>query len=75
MSIVHDSEVAAPGTRFAFEYRFMEGKTSNDEVKDILAMICNCGVGSAKPFECGKFNIISATLENNARVAVKAKKN
>jgi hypothetical protein len=62
VSIVHDSEVAPPGTRFNFEYRFMNGKTSKDEVMNILALACNCGVGSAKSFECGKFRIVKARL-------------
>lgn len=62
-SITHDSECVKPGTRFAFEYRFMRGKTNKEEVLSILALMCNTGVGSAKPFECGKFKIIEADLE------------
>lgn len=61
-SIVHDSEYVPEGTRFAFEYRFMKGKTSFEEVKSCLALACNQGVGSAKAFECGKFTVLSAKV-------------
>lgn len=61
-SIVHDSEVAPAGSRFAFEYRFMAGRTTKDEVMSVLALACNCGVGSAKAFECGKFTVVKASL-------------
>jgi hypothetical protein len=62
LSIVHDSETAPVGTRFSFEYRFMEGKTSKEDALSILAVACNCGVGSAKAFECGKLKVINATF-------------
>lgn len=72
-SVVHDSECAPAGSRFAFELRFVNGKTTERELTDVLALACNCGLGSAKSFECGRFEIDKAIIDIDT-VAAKEKK-
>lgn len=66
-SIVHDSECAAPGTRFAFEYRFLNSKLKEDDVLDLLSLAMVVGLGSARSLERGHFKILSADLSMPAR--------
>lgn len=56
-SIITDAEVVPEGSQFEFEFRFADGKISNDDVGDIFAVAMTIGLGSAKSFERGKFKI------------------
>lgn len=56
-SIIHHSECAAPGSRFAFEYRFYGVRLSENDVADTFASAMVVGLGSCKAFERGKFSI------------------
>jgi hypothetical protein len=64
VSIIHQSECVAPGSRFAWEFRFMpvRGLTA-DAIQDVLGMAMIVGLGSARSLERGKFRILSAELE------------
>jgi hypothetical protein len=64
MSIVHQSECVPPGSRFAFEFRFMTAKDlKQDHIESMLALLMIVGVGSARSLECGKFRIEKAEIE------------
>jgi len=63
-SIVHDSEVAPEGSRIHFVYRFVPGKVNEDDILSILAMSSNCGLGSVRSLECGKFRVDQAEVLN-----------
>jgi len=56
-SIIHDSECADAGSRFAFQYRLLPGKLKEDDLRDICACAMIVGLGSAKALECGKFSM------------------
>jgi hypothetical protein len=58
VSIVHDSEVAAPGTRFAFRLRVPPTQFSEAAIKAMFSAIQFIGLGSVKPMERGKFKIL-----------------
>jgi len=62
VSIIHQSECAEPGSRFAFEFRFPKGKLKEEDLKDVLAMMMIVGIGSARSLECGKFRITNAEI-------------
>jgi hypothetical protein len=63
VSIMHHSEVAAPGTRFAFRFHFLPGKVKEADLVDIFAMTMVCGLGSVRSLECGKFKINRLAVE------------
>jgi hypothetical protein len=63
VSIIHQSECVGPGSRFAFEFRFMKGKLKEEDMRDVLAMMMIVGIGSARSLERGKFRIESAEIE------------
>jgi hypothetical protein len=64
VSIIHQSQCVAPGSRFAFEFRFMPVKNlKEDAIRDMLAMMMIVGLGSARSLERGKFRILHAELE------------
>jgi len=56
-SIVNDAECVAPGSRFAFEFRFYPSRIKADDMADIFASAMVIGLGSCKSFERGKFRI------------------
>jgi hypothetical protein len=62
VSIIHQSECVEPGSRFAFEMRFLPGKLKVEDVKDTLALMMIVGIGSARSLECGKFRITNAEI-------------
>lgn len=62
-SIAHDSECVPPGTLFEFEFRFLAGKLTLEDAKDMLALSMIVGLGSVKSLGCGKFKILSAEVE------------
>ena len=63
VSIITDTETAPPGTRFAFEYRFLPGRLTAKDVQQVLALSMICGLGSAKAFERGKFRIEKCEID------------
>lgn len=67
VSIVHQSEVCEPGSRFAFEMRFLNDNLKvnlkEDDIKDVLALSMIVGLGSARSLERGKFRIENAEIE------------
>lgn len=63
VSIIHKSECIAPGSRFAFEFRFLPTKLNPDDIQDILAFMMTVGLGSARSLERGKFRIENAEIE------------
>jgi hypothetical protein len=66
VSIVHRSECVPPGSRFAFEFRFMPVKElTDDALRDVLSMVQNVGVGSARALERGKFRIDYAEIDQS----------
>ncbi len=56
-SIVNDAETAAIGSRFEFEFRYLPTKLNKDDVVKIFSSAMVVGLGSAKAFERGKFDI------------------
>jgi hypothetical protein len=64
VSIIHQSECAGPGTRFAWEFRYMPvNDLTQGAIEDLLAMMMIVGLGSARSMERGKFRIESADIE------------
>jgi hypothetical protein len=64
VSIIHQSECVAPGTRFAWEFRFMPNdQIKEDTISDMLGLLMTVGLGSARSLECGKFRIEHAELD------------
>jgi hypothetical protein len=61
-SIVTDCEVAPAGTMAEFEWRWYAGKLTEDDVLSALALAGNCGLGSARSLERGKFEIVEAEI-------------
>jgi hypothetical protein len=56
-SIVTQCECVEPGTRFAFAFRYFPKKLTRDDIVSIFSMASVVGLGSAKSFESGKFDI------------------
>lgn len=63
VSIVSHKECVPPGSRFAFEFRWYDGKLKEENIADIFAAAMNIGLGSAKAFERGKFSVESLEIE------------
>lgn len=74
VSIIHKSECLAPGTRFAFEFRFLQNFLTQDDIMDVLAFMMTIGLGSARSLERGKFRVVNAELELGEVKQRKAKK-
>lgn len=58
VSIVHDSEIAAPGSRINFRLRVPPSQFSEASIKGIFSAIQFIGLGSVKPMENGKFRVL-----------------
>lgn len=71
-SIIHHSECIAPGTRFAWEMRFLSNRVNEDDVRDVLALMMVVGLGSARSLERGKFKIEKAEIALGPRSTRKA---
>lgn len=69
-SIVTDSEIIRPGHEAFIEFRWKAGKIGEDDMLAIWAAASNCGLGSARSLERGRFEVVE--LEIN--VAKKAGK-
>lgn len=63
MSIIHHSECIAPGSQFAFEFRFLPGKVKEEDIRDVMAMSMIMGLGSVRSMECGKFRIEKCVVD------------
>jgi hypothetical protein len=61
-SIVHWSEVIPAGSKFSFEYRFVDARINDVHLKQLLAAASNIGIGSVKALERGKFRIDNTTI-------------
>jgi hypothetical protein len=61
-SIVTDCEVAPVGTMAEFEWRWYTGKLNSNDVLSALALAGNCGLGSARSLERGKFEVVEAEI-------------
>ena len=70
-SIVHDSETAPAGSRFAFELRFPPKRLSEKDVVMIFAAMRNIGLGSAKALERGKFEVLDLEIVGAEKAAAK----
>jgi len=68
-SIVSDRECAPAGSRFSFEFRWYNAKLTEEDIMGIFAAAGQIGLGSAKAFERGKFEV--ARLEINIPKAAK----
>ena len=60
-SIVVNTEIIPAGSTFGFQVRFAAGKTSEDDVRRLLAAAQVIGLGSAKSYERGKFEVMAGT--------------
>jgi len=63
VSIVHDSEIVEPGTKFAFRLRVPPLQFDETAIKLIFSTIGVIGLGSVKALENGKFKVLSLTYE------------
>jgi len=70
-SIVHDSEIAPPGCRFSFEFRYAAGKIKDEDMARVIACAQILGLGSAKALERGKFKVNKLTIYDEIGVATK----
>jgi len=70
-SIVHDSECVPTESLFAFEFRMIRGfgdsAVTDQDLVDLLAMMMNCGLGSARSLERGHFRILEAQISDAAK--------
>lgn len=57
LSIVNHKEVAPAGTRFSFSFRWFNSRIKENDIANVFAAAMNIGLGSAKSFEFGKFEI------------------
>ncbi len=62
-SITHHSECAEPGSRFAFEFRFVAGEVKAKNIEEILATLGVIGTGSGRSLERGKYQIEKAEVD------------
>ena len=63
-SIKHDSEYLPPGTKFEFQINMLNnGLLKLEDIKDCLALMMICGLGSCRSLGCGKFRIDEADVE------------
>ena len=62
-SIVHDSECAPAGIRFSWEFRFLPGNLTAEEMSKIMALAMRVGVGSSRALERGTFVIEKCIIQ------------
>jgi len=74
VSIVHTSEIAAAGSLFDFEFRFLKGQLKESDVMDALAIAQTIGLGSAKSLGMGKYRILDAVVLDPEKPRVSAAK-
>ena len=73
-SIVHHTECAPAGSKFEFEFRFLRGEVTNEDMMDVLAIMMVVGLGSVKSLGCGKFRIEEAEITDESRSVYRSKK-
>ena len=71
-SIVNDCEIAPIGTRGSFEFRWYPGKIREADFLDLVAIAGNCGFGSARSLERGKWKTLSLEILDKAEKKEKA---
>ncbi len=62
-SIVHDSECCPAGIRFSWEFRFLPGNLSSDEMSKVMSLAMRVGVGSSRALERGTFAIEKCVIQ------------
>lgn len=72
-SIQNHCECVPAGSRFSFEFRFLDGRMKEQEVIDIMALSMVIGLGSCKAFDRGKFSIQNLTYASSVDAIVKHK--
>jgi len=73
VSIVHHSECIPFDHFFFFEYRYIGAKLSQQNLKDMLAVSMQCGLGSVRSLEMGKFVYLKVEMEDGKRTSNKSK--
>ena len=63
VSVMHHSECVPAGTRFSYEFKFIRGKMTEDDIRDFLALSMIVGIGSVKSLGNGKFRIVDAEIK------------
>lgn len=63
VSVIHHSECVPPGTRFAFQFRYLRGKLKTDDILDTFAAAMMVGMGSCKSLGNGKFRILEMDIQ------------
>jgi len=61
-SIKHHSEIVMPGVRFSYEWRVPPIRIKLDQIKMIMAVISEFGIGSVKAMERGKIKVVKLTV-------------
>lgn len=67
VSIQHDSECIAPGSRFFFRFRYSDKRIKADDMALVIALAQNIGLGSVKALERGKFACERLVIEDSKR--------
>jgi hypothetical protein len=62
-SIVVNTETVLAGSIFGFQVRFATGKTEEQDVRRMLSAACVIGLGSAKSYERGRFQMLTSRYE------------
>lgn len=62
-SIIHHSECVKPGSRFAFEFRFIGRKLRETDIIAVVSLIRIIGLGSVKALERGKFTVDKCEID------------
>lgn len=73
-SIVHNSEEVSPGTRFSYEYRFVNEGITDSDIEIMLAASQFIGIGSVKSLGYGWFRILEYSYDNVKLALPKSKK-
>lgn len=68
VSVIHHSECVPPGTLFEYEFRFLRGKLTDNDIQDCMALSMIVGIGSVKSLGNGKFRILRADVEDASSV-------
>ncbi len=62
VSVMHHSECVPAGTLFSYEFKFLRGKMTDNDIRDFLAISMIVGIGSVKSLGNGKFRILDADI-------------
>lgn len=76
VSIMHHSECIPSGSRFEFEFRFAVGGLKEADIRDVVAMMMVCGLGSVRSLGCGKFRVDHLSIDmGHEKTASRAERN